>query len=282
MISSQEFQQTLQTGKIHEALALLVRDAVEIDVTTRLTEDSTNSQTQDSGYLRTKINLLTGEIQNEVGKDIVTDRHNYIKLQQLHTDRILDSDRIVQGYLHQLKAVLTDLSTCSFSQPLQAQIEPARLPTTSLAERLAQAALLLKKDPVADTSPPQQSVSTPTTATDQEFTNPVAIDDDLDLSIDLEGEVWEEWVEDEDFGSGSILPQVSSPLPALTIPDYEENLVRRHLNSLAVKPVIPRTTPESVSSSPHWDNFAPDYIDTDYQPRIAKNSDSHDLFPPSK
>jgi hypothetical protein len=280
MISSQEFQQTLQAGKIHEALALLVRDAMEIDVTTRLTEDSMSSQTQDSGYLRTKINLLTGEIQNEVGKGVVTDSNNYIKLQQLHADRILDSDRIVQGYLHQLKSILTDLSINSVPQQQQfpSPTEPAKLQTNSLAARLAQAALLLKKDTVAestvtDTPQSQQSPSTPTIATHQLSPDPVAIDEDLDLSIDPDGAVWEEWVEDDDFSSGSILPQPSSPLAALSIPDHEENLVRRHLNPLSVKPIIPRTTPESVNSSPRWDKFAPDYIDT---------SNSNSPFPPSK
>jgi hypothetical protein len=274
MISSPEFQQALQAGKIHEALALLVRDAVEIDVTTRLTEDSICSQANHSGYLRTKINLLTGEVQNEVSKSIITDRSNYQKLQQIHTDRIFDSDRIVQSYLHQLKAILTDLSTNS----VPVSTEPARLnQNDSLAARLAQAALLLKKDAVAESTVVNtpQSPSVTTIAIDLVSPDPVAIDEDLDLSIDVEGEVWEEWVEDEDFGSGFILPQPSSPSSPLSIPDYEENLVRRHLNSLTVKPITPRTIPESVNSSARWDKFAPDYIDTDSQPRIAKNSDSH-------
>jgi hypothetical protein len=267
MISSQEFQQTLQAGKIHEALALLVRDAVEIDVTTRLAEDSMSS-----GYLRTKINLLTGEIQNEVGKDLLTDASSYLNLQQLHTDRIAASDRIVQSYLDQLKAILTDLSTNSSQQ----QIEPARLEPTSLAARLAQAALLLKKNDtratttVLDSSPPQQSPLAAQIPTHQLSPDPVADDDDLDLSIDPDGAVWEEWVEDEDFRSESILPP-----PSLIIPDDEVNLVRRQLNPLAVKPITPRITPESVNSAPRWDKFAPDYIDTDAQSRIAKHSEPH-------
>ncbi len=274
MISSPEFQQTLQAGKIHEALALLVRDAVEIDVTTRLTEDSMSSQTQDGGYLRTKINLLTGAVQNEVGKNILTDRNSYLKLQQLHTDRILDSDRIIQGYLHQLKAILTDLSTNS----APVNTEPTKSDQhNSLAARLAQAAFILNKDAVVESTVTdlQPSPSTPTITTDQLSPDSIAIDEDLDLSIDPDGAVWEEWVEDDDFMSGSILPQSSSPSPALTIPDYEENLVRRHLNSLAVKPITPRATPESVNSSPRWDKFAPDYIDTEAQSRIAKNGDAH-------
>lgn len=263
MISSQEFQRTLQSGKIHEALALLVRDAAEIDVTTRLMADSTNSQASQTGYLRTKINLLTGEIQNEVGKGVVTDSSSYVKLQKLHIEQIVASDRIVQGYWHQLKTILGELSTTATESP--------RRNPDSLAARLAQATLQLQQD-IVPTVPP--SASTPTVSTPLS-TISESIDDDIDLSIESEGEVWEEWVEDEDFSSGSMLPQSSSIPSMLTIADRSENLVKRHLNSLAVKPTAPRTNPESVTSSPRWDKFAPDYIDPDSQPRITKNSDAH-------
>jgi|GEM_PF-3152793 len=110
MISSEEFHQQLQAGQIQAALALIVRDASELDVTTRMTEDLANCQSSSSEYLRTKINLLTGEIYNEVGKDVVT-RHSYIKLQQLHIDQIMVSHRLVQGYLDRVKAILTVLDS---------------------------------------------------------------------------------------------------------------------------------------------------------------------------
>lgn len=271
MISSQEFQRTLQSGKIHEALSLLVRDAAEIDVTTRLMADSTNSQASQTGYLRTKINLLTGEIQNEVGKGVVTDSSSYLKLQKLHIEQIVASDRIVQGYWQQLKTILGELSTTATESP--------RTNPDALAARLAQATLQLQQDivpisPLSPISPVPSSPSTPTVSTPLS-TILESIDDDIDLSIESEGEVWEEWVEDEDFSSGSMLPQPSLIPPMLTIADRSENLVKRHLNSLAVKPTAPRTNPESVTSSPRWDKFAPDYIDPDSQPRITKNSDAH-------
>jgi hypothetical protein len=253
MISSQEFQRTLQAGNIHEALALLVRDATQIDVTTRLTTDSNNAQASQTGYLRTKINLLTGEIQNEVGNGVVTDSSSYPKLQKLHIEQVVASDRIVQGYWDQLKTILGVLSPT--------KIESPRSNSDSLGAKLAQASLRLQPDIV----PP--SPLTPTIPTQL---SPISesIDDDVDLSIDSEGEVWEEWVEDEDFSSPSTLPQPSLIPPMLTIADRSENLVKRHLNSLAVKPTAPRTNPESVTSSPGWDKFAPDYIDPDPQPRI--------------
>jgi hypothetical protein len=253
MISSTEFQQILQSGKIHQALAMLVRDGTELDITTRLTADSiTDSQTGNTGYLRTKINLLTGEIQNEVSKDILASGDCYIKLQQLHHDRIVASDRIVQGYFSQLKAVLASLPPTLEQLPKVISISP-QLNSDALLARLTQAALLLKDPEVA--SPDAQLADN----------LPVPDPDDLDLSIDPVGAVWEEWVEDEDFST------------APTKPDGEENWVQRHLNPVESNIPNPHTTAELATSSPRWDKFVPECINIDTAPqsRTTNNSDVH-------
>jgi hypothetical protein len=245
MISSTEFQQTLQSGKIHQALAMLVRDGTELDITTRLITDC---QTGNTGYLRTKINLLTGEIQNEVSKDILASGNNYLKLQQLHHDRIVASDRIVQGYFSQLKAILASLPPTVEQLP---KVGSSPLNSDALLARLTQAALLLKDPEV--TSPDSQLAD-----------NLAAPDpDDLDLSIDPVGAVWEEWVEDEDFSTAS------------TKPDGEENWVQRHLNPVESNISNPHTTAELATSSPRWDKFVPECINIDTAPqsRTSNNSD---------
>ena len=251
MISSTEFQQTLQSGKIHQALAMLVRDGTKLDITTRLTEDSiTDCQTGNTGYLRTKIDLLTGEIQNEVSKDILASGNNYLKLQQLHHDRIVASDRIVQGYLSQLKAILAGLPPTLEQLP---KVGSPQLNSEALLARLTQAALLLKDPEV--TSPDSQLADNLA----------VADPDDLDLSIDPVGAVWEEWVEDEDFSTAS------------TKPDWEENWVQRHLNPVESNIPNPHTTAELATSSPRWDKFVPECINVDTAPqsRTTNNSDIH-------
>jgi hypothetical protein len=85
---------------------------------------------------------------------------------------------------------------------------------------------------------------------------PPAIDDDLDLSIDQDGEVWEEWIEDEDFMPGSIMTQPS----LVTIPSWEEYAVRRQINPLGVKPASSRAVPESANTSAQWNKFAPEHV----------------------
>ena len=242
MISSAEFQQTLQSGKVHQALALLVRDATELDITTRLTEDSAGN----TGYLRTKINLLTGEIHNEVSKDILASGTNYLKLQQLHNDRIVASDRIVQGYLSQLKALLAALPPTLEQLP---KVESPQLNSDALLARLTQAALLLKDQEA--TSPNSQL------ADNLAAPNP----DDLDLSIDPVGAVWEEWVEDEDFSTESSIKS-----------DWAENWVQRHHNPVEIKLPNPGTTPQLTTDSARWDKFVPECINIEipHQPRTPK------------
>jgi hypothetical protein len=247
MISSAEFQQTLQAGNIHQALALLVRDATELDITTRLTEDPIDRQMSSNVYLRTKINLLTGEIQNEVSKDLLANGTNYLKLQQLHHDRIVASDRIVQGYLSQLKAILASLPPTLTQTP---QVESSQLNADALLARLTQAALR-SQDPVVSSPDPQLSDNLAT----------INDHDDLDLSIDPEGAVWEEWVEDEDFSTESSIES-----------DWEENWVKRHLTPIEINAQNPRATAELTTNSARWDKFVPECIniDTTLQPRTRK------------
>ncbi len=256
MISSTEFQQTLQSGKIHQALALLVRDGTELDITTRLTADSiADERAGNTGYLRTKINLLTGEVHNEVSKDILANGNSYLKLQQLHQDRIVASDRIVQGYLSQLKVILAALPPTLAQLP---KVESPQLNSDALLARLTQAALLLK-DSAVDSPGPQL---VPNSA--------VTDGDDLDLSIDPIGAVWEEWVEDEDF---SIESTIGRPDSVSSIEsDWEENWVQRHLNSAEIKSPNPRTTAQLTTGSARWDKFAPECINIDPapQPRTPK------------
>jgi hypothetical protein len=297
MISSEEFQQKLQAGDIQAALALVVREAIALDVTTRLTATAvTNGSINNREYLRTKINLLTGEIQNEVGKDLVTDGSSYIKLQQLHIDQIVASHRIVQGYLHQIKAILMVLSPSSIStQPLpeldrdslgerlaHSLVSADRSNPDALTAKLTQAAntiannasrhqvrLDTQADSIVTDLPQPKKLSNPSN-----FTKHIApvdplpistvssiespIDDDIDLSVAKDGEVWEEWIETEE----SIISEpIATPQPAsATIPDWEEQWVRRSLNPIEVKPMLLRSTSSYAEPSSQWDKFVPEYI----------------------
>ena len=319
MISSEEFQQKLRAGQIHQALAIVMRDAIELDVTTQMTEDSMTSRQPSREYLRTKINLLTGDIQNEVSKDLIIDSSSYLKLQQLHIDQIVASHRIMKSHLDQIKSILTVLSPTQpssdapGSQLHQQPIDSGGLKSDSLLARLTQLTAMPRQNPqlqqfglvnVADSTftdchaaelatsndLSEQQQSPPAikntielmavAASHQAPIDPVAIDDDdIDLSIDRDGDVWEEWVEDEDLISELVIPQLASVLPTSTMPDWAEKSVRQQLNSIDVKPIIPRSTAKSVDPSTQWDKFAPEYIGiyADAQPRLNNNRDSRQM-----
>ena len=328
MISREEFQQKLQAGRLHEALALVMRDATllhrgfahELDVTTRLTEEIASSESSDRKYLRTKINLLTGDIHNEVGKDVVANSSNYLKLQKLHIDQIVASHRIVQGYLDRVKAILTVLAP-SLPNAASQEHQPTpsdelQLDTDSLVARLnestATAGLVTERHErqlesmAGDASKfsdeelshleircdadrvKWQPVAAPAVANQIESQTDCLVvslvedlepmDDEIDLSIDEDGAVWEEWVEDEDFlcespsihlssiDEDSIEP--SSAFPSITLPARQAPAIDpRQLHPIELKPTLPRTTKRVAAPSTQWDKFEPEYIDPlDCQP----------------
>jgi hypothetical protein len=315
MISTTEFQQQLQAGHIQEALALLVREVIELDVTTRLTEDSKAS----SEYLRTKINLLTGVVENEVGIDLKDGSSSYLELQQLHLDRLATSHRLVQNYLHQIKSILTVLSPLSptpistssqltndtsAEQTHSDRSSSSDLKSASLMAKLTQANSMLRNNTHSqqlratiphnskfiDCQQPLLSDSLdlpdlpqlqPLMSNTLELNNlaPIytaAIDDEIDLSIDETAEVWEEWSEDADSISEATILQSPTVAP-ITVPNREERWVRRQLNPIDVKPISSRSTTESIDPGSQWDQFGPEYIgiSADPQPQIGNNSDFH-------
>ncbi|AFY95574.1 hypothetical protein [Chamaesiphon minutus] len=304
MISSEEFQQKLQAGRLHEALALVVRDttllhrgfAPELDVTTRLTQELANSESSDREYLRTKINLLTGDIQNEIGKDVVTDSTTHLKLQKLHIDQIVASHRIVQGYLDRFKAILTVLAPSIHNAASQQHhpsplLQAERMDTDTLVARLHEAtgaspidrqqrqseSMASNAATFSDEELSQLAMSCDTEPVQwQPLTNPAApiqrkqqtdrtvslveelepMDDEIDLSIDEDGAVWEEWVEDEDFLPESSSIDLSSASPEIALPAREEpTLDPRQLHPIELKPTLPRTSKRVAVPSPSNSKF---------------------------
>jgi hypothetical protein len=314
MISSEEFHQKLQAGQIHEALALVLRSASELDITTTISEPSEGERATNGKYLRTTINLLAGEVRNEVGKDLLGDPTGYSKLQQLHVERTIASHQILRGYLEQIQSILAVLPAAPAAPtaptPPVEQIPALKIPvgnhrfnSDALAAKLTQAMATLtnraRNGQIKSTIPTNLTiVDGALTKLDREIDRPEAsdrdadsqnavsaydlapvatetiADDDLDLTIDNEDEVWEEWVDDEDFRSESLIPQPPATLPT-TILDVEDLPRPRHLHPIEVKPIVPRTTFASVDPAVQWDKFEPEYIGivTNLPPHPGHNSD---------
>ncbi len=319
MISSEEFNQKLQAGQIHEALALVLRSASDLDITTTISETRSGDLATNGEYLRTTINLLTGEVRNEVGKDLLGEPSVYSKLQQLHIERTIASHRIARGYLEQIQSILTMLPAAP-TTPTRPTVQipeaniPAnhRLNSDALAAKLTQAmatlttrardgqikSTVLTNLTIADGELRKLShndeidrlearerdvviVDTHNAASDDYpatiYAEPID-DNDLDLTIDDEDEVWEEWVDDEDFMSESLTPQPPATLPT-TILDVDDLPRPRHLHPIEVKPIVPRATFASLDPAVQWDKFEPEYIGivTNSQPHPGHNRDRDPL-----
>ena len=70
-----------------------------------------------------------------------------------------------------------------------------------------------------------------------------------------------------------------SVLPIVTMPDWEENLVRQQLNPIDVKPIVSRSRAKSVDSSAQWDKFEPEYVGiiANPQSQFDNHSNSHQI-----
>jgi hypothetical protein len=306
-ISSEKFHHKLQSGQFQEVLSMISSDPTllergftqEVDVTTHSVSDDRNADR--TGYLRTKINLLTGEIHNEVSENLLLDPASYHNLHQLHSERIEASYRIVRGHLDRLKAILTALLPALQQLPAEASTQQSigmgeftatllQNPSTqsySLSSTAAnfdeheQIAVIDKIAlPIERLFPPDESIETSLTTASSELLAAMPVTpgefDEIDLSIPSDDEIWEEWVEDDDFQPESIAPQPTTVLEELKLPDLQEHWVRRPLSPIDVKPIVPRST--AISSDPieRWEKFVPEYIEID----SSNRTDPHRISPP--
>ncbi len=312
MISSAEFDRLLQAGHIAKALALLLSETTAIDITTEITDEIRANPTNrlpNHEYLRTKINLLTGEIHNEVGKDAIVNSSSYLKLQQLHIEQIVASHRIVQSHLQQIQAILTVLppeqlagiDSASIDEPSAARFDL----TDSLPSRLTEAFRAIWTAPSGDLSgnhlddplnlPPEPSEDLTLSQLPQPapplsrsnslpsppvILSPAAFDDDLDLSIDENAVEWEEWIEDEQIEAESPLMQTAAVSQAANISTWGEDWECQSPSPppTTVKPLTSRpvVTSTAIDPSEQWDKFSPEHLGIYVDPKPNSSNSHHD------
>jgi hypothetical protein len=307
MISSAEFDRQLQAGHIAQALALLLSETNAIDITTEMTDEiranSSDSQSSSQNitpkreYLRTRINLLTGEIHNEVGKDAIDNSSSYLKLQQLHIEQIVASHRIVQEHLHQIQAMLTAMSTEQLA-PAD-ELNSGRFDLAdSLPSRLTEAFRSILTSPTGDLSgnistepaedltlsqlpqPAPPLAPADRLLSSQVIFSPAAFDDDIDLSLDENTVEWEEWIEEERIEAESPTLQTAAVSQDANIPTWGDDWERQFPSPqpTTVKPLKPRTIATSATSDPseQWDKFIPEHLGIYVDPKPNSSDRHHD------
>jgi hypothetical protein len=155
MASSDDFKQKLKAGNLTEALALALSEAIELKITTWVASiDGDAAQREPDhakpGYrLRTRINMMEGDIENEVGDQFIGNGP-YRELRQFHTEQVAKGGQTIQNNLKSLEKLFGVLAMMRQQSLGESVIEPDQL--------FLQDQLLLDTD--ATTSAPEDFLST--------------------------------------------------------------------------------------------------------------------------
>ncbi len=107
MTAIEEFKNKIQAGKVYEALALAMSEAIELKITTWVANSETDNLNDDSqpGYrMRTSINLVEGKIDNEIGREFANNPA-YEELQKLHLEQVKRGREIILNNLASLQTM---------------------------------------------------------------------------------------------------------------------------------------------------------------------------------
>ena len=106
MAASDDFKKAIQAGRFDEALVLALGNAVELNITTWVASatDAAPTAAEPGHRLHTRINLIGGEIENEVG-DRFIGNGPYTELQQFHHQQVLEGNKTIQKNLQSLSAL---------------------------------------------------------------------------------------------------------------------------------------------------------------------------------
>ena len=112
MSVSETFKQKIKEGNLKDALISIMSEAVELKITTWVSAEKQNSQSKpsESNYICTRMNILDGDIENEIGSGFMN-KKSYKEIQQFHLEQVKEGHQIVQTNLeniHKMFAILSD------------------------------------------------------------------------------------------------------------------------------------------------------------------------------
>ena len=123
MTSSEDFKQALKEGKLNEALAIAISQVPELKITTSIIpssqvsepENNSESDTKSKKSLRTRINLVEGEIHNEISEDLMGNIL-YQDIQQFHFEQVAKGHQTIQKNLESLQHLFRLIGTVQKQQ----------------------------------------------------------------------------------------------------------------------------------------------------------------------
>lgn len=123
MTTSDDFKAQLRAGKIVDALTLVLSQAVELEIITWVSSSNSDANTLAeidqppvNSRMRTRLNIVEGEIDNEIGSEFVGNGL-YTELRQFHMEQVQASSQIIQQNLENLQQLFTVLSSTIVQLP---------------------------------------------------------------------------------------------------------------------------------------------------------------------
>ena len=117
MAISDDFKEKLKAGKIVDALTLALGEAVELEITTWVSAPNSDAKTLVEAdkpsadcRIRTRINIVEGEIDNEVGSKFIGNGP-YTELRQFHMEQVQEGRQTIQQNLENLQQLFTVLTS---------------------------------------------------------------------------------------------------------------------------------------------------------------------------
>ena len=125
MATSDDFKEKLKAGKIVDALTLALGESVELEITTWVCSANSKAETSAEDTqppadcrMRTRINIVEGAIDNEVGSQFIGNGP-YTELRQFHMAQVQEGSQIIQKNLENLQQLFS-IATSIISQLPQA------------------------------------------------------------------------------------------------------------------------------------------------------------------
>ncbi len=211
MTVNDDFKKAIIEGKLNEALAIAVSKAPELKITTTITpsqytELNTNSASDNESIkrLHTRINLVEGEVYNEISEELIGNVL-YEEIQQFHFEQVARGHQTIQKNLESLQSMF-GLMTALQKQQLQGEYADINYLDTKTAPLLSEQTSV-PNESATESSVTQQNLLS--TSTNNEFESPPTLiqangnqqDSNLAMSsesITQEKEDWGEWLEEEE------------------------------------------------------------------------------------
>jgi hypothetical protein len=227
MASSDDFRELLRAGKITEALALALSEAIELKITTWVASESDEIDASDGkpGHrLHTRINTIAGDIENEIG-DRFLSNGPYRELRQFHLDQVAEGNEIVQNNLKSLQKLFEVLVAMRYPASDTAVITPESTPLES--QTLPQVESVTEAGLVLDTPEAvvEEIVSSPNAFFEQDVAREPSATQEPTASVTIpteHEEVLDEDEEEEDDWDEAVLELLES-LPVAPPPSPEDS-----------------------------------------------------------